>query len=645
MKKIAIDGSSLSIEKVVAVAEERAIVSISPAALKNVRESQEYIHAQVREGKIVYGVTTGFGANADKKIASKDAEILQHNLLISHACGTGAAFSEEMVRAVMVIRLNTLLAGHSGIRLNTIKLLQQFINHRIHPFIPQQGSVGASGDLAPLSHMAVPLIGVGKVSFEGEYYEMEEFYKLPSIKALNEKIATANAANNCSPSDFGYQMPIAKISLTHKESLALINGTTVMAALGTLGVHRAKAVLSGALQSGNLFLEALCVRRQPFHSSIHSVRRHTGQQEIAAQIRKNAAGSRLIGLMPIDIIKHLPASVLHITDYSLLRKAIQERLDLLQAANLAQLASEISGLEAALKIETATDLLKTEMITILLGSVPRVFCQFLIKNLAEAHLGDWLSWKAALEVAMFKISPQDSYSVRCMPQILGASQAAIWHVEEIIGNELNAVVDNPIIFMKGQVLQNGEVIEENAIRSGGNFHGQPLALVLDYLKLAMAEVGNLMERQICKLVDAAHNHGLPAFLVERAGLNSGMMILQYGAASIVAENKVLVHPASADSIPTSNNQEDHVSMGTIAGRQALEIIDNIEKILAYHLITSQQALKMRVKQLEGKADFEVSTASKGLLNRLENLGILSYETDRYMYPDIEKVKHHLHHLV
>ena len=356
------------------------------------------------------------------------------------------------------------------------------------------------------------------------------------------------------------------------------------------------------------------------------------------KIRKNAIGSQYIGISPFEIIQYLPVDAIEISDYLPLHQVLNERITLLKSSNLEKLQPEINHLTSILKITDERLLLENENIECLLNTVPRAFCKFLLDNLKSKYRKDWLSWEQLLKIATYKISPQDSYSVRCMPQIFGASQRAIWHIEEVVAGELNAVVDNPLIFMEGQTLHNGDRITETAVRSGGNFHGQPLALVLDYLKLAIAEMGNLLERQICKLVDPVHNHGLPAFLSENAGLHSGMMILQYSAASVASENKVLVHPASADSIPTSNNQEDHVSMGPIAGRQALEIIDNVEKILAYHLITAQQALQMRQKQFEGKVPVNVSNTSTKILKGLRQLGVAYYKEDKFVYPDLASVK-------
>jgi histidine ammonia-lyase len=638
MKKIILDGNTLTIQKVIEVATNHAKISIHPDAIKNVRASQAFIYQQVKEGKIVYGVTTGFGPNADKRIRTEDAEILQHNLIISHATGVGQPFSQTIVRAIMTIRINTLLAGHSGIRLNTIKLLVQFLNQGIHPYIPQQGSVGASGDLAPLCHMAITLIGVGKVFYKNKLYTLPELYDLADIKAKNQEIADFNTKNDFSEDDIDYQMPIVQRRLTHKESLAMINGTTVMNALGVIGVHKARLLLQGSTMSAGMFAEAISARSQAFDEVIHIVRRHAGQHTIAKHLLDYFKNSSLIGITPASIVASIPVEAFDIQDFSSFQPIVKERITLLQQANLDQLEGEINMLSSILDYQTAKEILQPKAIKQLMESLPQAFCNFLIKNLRPQNTPDWLSYERLLSIATKKITPQDSYSVRCTPQVFGASLEAVRHVAGVVENELNAVVDNPIIFMKGQVLHNGHKIERSRILSGGNFHGQPLALVLDYLKLAMAEIGNLLERQMAKLVDKGHNDGLPAFLVEDAGLNSGMMIMQYTAASLVSENKVLVHPASVDSIPTSANQEDHVSMGPIAGRQALEIINNVENVLALHLIVSKQALNMREKQLGSHLKVQLSDSSQKILTQLEALGIRYYDKDRYMHDDITSVK-------
>ena len=304
---IMLNGQNLTIDQVMRVAKEYTKVEIATDALKDVIESQIFIVNQVELGKIVYGVTTGFGINADKIIAKKDAGKLQRNLLLSHACGVGRPFEEAIVRAVMVIRLNTLLAGHSGVRLETIRLLQQFLNYRIHPVIPIQGSVGASGDLCPLAHMSIPLMGEGRVVFAEKTLTTKDLYELPEIKKINETIAKHNASIN-SPLD---EMPlIAPIELSYKEGIGLSNGTTLMVALGVFGVHQSYDLMDKATLSAALMMEGHCSRPQAFDSKIHAVRKHTGQIRVAQRMREITNGSTMIGIRPIDIFCHFPTKII-----------------------------------------------------------------------------------------------------------------------------------------------------------------------------------------------------------------------------------------------------------------------------------------------------------------------------------------------
>ncbi len=569
MKKIKINGHGLTIEEVIAVAHQKATITIegegsskpkANTALGKVKKAEEHIAKKVANNEIIYGVTTGFGYNVDKVIFGEDAKQLQKNLLISHACGIGEPFSKEMVRAIMLIRLNTLLKGHSGAQVATVKLLKDFINKGIHPMIPSQGSVGASGDLCPLAHMASALIGYGMIEMDGKTYK--------SYTAQSKQITKALAKKGLTP-----------IELAHKEGLALSNGTTIMAALGVVGVTKAKKLIHLATLCSSLMMEALGARSAAFDKKVHELRYHQGQKQIAANIRKFTKGSKLFGITTQKLVKLLPKEI---------TQSLPEELQ----ENLAQVAKG-----KAVKIH------------------PDIF--YLLDD----------EWEKFLRFADSKTRSQDSYSMRCTPQVFGASLGAIEYVSSVIQNELNAVVDNPIIFC-----------EEDEIISAGNFHGQPIALALDHLKLAVAEVGNLLERQINKLHDPHHNDHLPAFLIQDAGLNSGLMITQYAAAGLVSENKVLVHPASADSIPTCANQEDHVSMGPIAGRQALEIIHNVEKILAIAMLTAAQAVDMRQAQFTniGLKAPTLGKETKALYDRIRTVSKTLHQ-DRFLYADIEAV--------
>ena len=521
MNRIVLNGNDLKRQEVIDIAFHHARFTIDAGRIS---ESLNYINRKVKEKKIIYGVTTGFGSNADKLIEEKDTVDLQLNLLRSHACGFGNIFSKEIVRAIMVIRLNTLLKGNSGVQQTTVEQLAFLLNKDIHPIIPEQGSVGASGDLCPLAHMSLPLIGEGQIEYKGKEYATADFLETEEARKIG----------------------FAKIALSYKEGLALSNGTTVMAAVGTIALYKAERLLKVATLSSSLIFESLGARKDSFgYPKIHEARNHAGQTEMAQWLTKLLDGSTLIDISQKEILSHL--------------------IDTNQVAG--DILNELKEINSA----AAT------------GDQHQVPDSVIDKLRATGN--DKLA--AILLYAKKKWKPQDAYSIRCLPQVFGASKTAIDHVVSIVENELNAAVDNPLIFA-----------EDDKIISGGNFHGQPIALVMDYLKLAVAEIGNISERQINKMLDPATNDGLPAFLVNNAGLNSGLMILQYAAASIVSENKVLVHPASADSIPTCANTEDHVSMGTIAARQALQITENTEKVITYSILTGFYALSMRLEQFK-----------------------------------------------
>lgn len=623
MKKITLNGKSLTLKEVVAVACDHVPFSIAPEAIERVERARAYIDEQVLVGDIVYGVTTGFGPNADTPIPTADGIALQRNLLISHCTGMGAPLPHEVVRAMMLIRLNTLLAGHSGIQLATLRLLEAFLALDICPYVPAQGSVGASGDLAPLSHMAVTLIGEGKVHFDGAWHTLPALYAHPAIVAYNAARKPQQAA-------------IQAHTLLQKEALALINGTTLMNALGALGVHRAYRLIDAATRSAAAFAESIGARRQAFDPGVHAVRRHAQQQAINAAMMQYTEGSTLMGIAPETLLAALPATLFEGVPCGEWAHEVTAQLNAIGARGAAAYwQTEIAALQRITPQTPVADLLAGDQLRALVRLMP-VQLRALLERSYQATERGWQSWYRVMELAFKKVTPQDSYSVRCTPQVLGASLAAVDHVAALIEHELNAVVDNPILLIEGQTLPDGTIVEESRIVSGGNFHGQPIALSLDYLKLAMAEVGNLLERQICKLTDKAHNDGLPAFLAEQAGLHSGLMIFQYTAASLVSENKVLVHPATADSVPTSANQEDHVSMGPIAGRQALEIIGNVEQILTLHRLVTKQALQMRQKQLGDKIALQLSANALQLIERLEALGISYWSEDRMAQYDIER---------
>jgi len=487
MNIIKIDGQNLTIQDVINVARFNVAVELDKAAVVSINKSREIVDQFVREKRNIYGITTGFGKFSDVPISENETKELQRNLIVSHACGVGPFFNEETSRAIMLLRVNALAKGYSGIRLETVLTLIEMINKGVTPLIPEKGSLGASGDLAPLSHMALVMIGCGEAIYNGEV--------LPGKAAMDRA-----------------GIPI--IELTSKEGLALINGTQVMTAVGCLTTYDAKQVLKLSDISAALTIEALTGIVDAFDPRIHRVRPHKGQ------------------------------------------------------------------------IDTASNLLR------------------ILEN-------------SELTTRQGEVRVQDAYALRCIPQIHGASKDAINYIAERIAIEINSVTDNPIIFP-----------EDNVAISGGNFHGQPMALPFDFLGIAVAEIANSSERRIERLVNPQLNNGLPAFLTSKGGLHSGLMIAQYSAASLVSENKVLAHPASVDSIPSSANQEDHVSMGTIAARKANEILKNTIYVLAIELISAAQGIDFRNPSKLGKG-------SKAAYNEIRK-SIRMMEEDREVYLDIRK---------
>jgi len=435
------------------------------------QEARDVIERLVAEGAVVYGVTTGFGDLAGTSIDPTETGPLQENLLMSHAAGVGPAFPRDVVRAMLLLRANTLALGHSGCRPLLVDRLLAFLDAGIHPVVPEQGSVGASGDLAPLAHLALPLIGRGEVEFNGQ--------RLPAQPVLKEA-------------------GLEPLTLGAKEGLALLNGTQVMSALGALVLADAIRLVRTASVAAAMSVEALLGTDVAFAAPYQLARPHPGQVAVAAELRHLLRDSTLQ-------TSHHP----------------------------------------------------------------------------EAH------------------KVQDPYSLRCVPQVHGAVRDALDHLHRVLDIELNSATDNPLVFPGGVVDPGTSATGGGLVISGGNFHGEPVALALDFAKLAIAELGSIAERRIALLVDARLNGGLPPFLAERPGTNSGMMILQYTAAALVSENKVLAHPASADSIPTSANQEDHVSMGSIAGRHARTVLENTQRVLAIELLTAAQALDFRLGLLPG----------------------------------------------
>jgi histidine ammonia-lyase len=445
---VVLDGDQLTPELVAAVAFENLPVVLDEEASKRVVKCREMVEELVATGKVVYGVTTGFGKFSDVHISPQDAAQLQINLIRSHACAVGTPLPEPTVRALMLLRANALAKGHSGIRPQTLQLLVDCINHGVHPVVPEQGSLGASGDLAPLSHLALVLMGEGEAFYQGQ--------RMPGAEAL------AKAG-------------LVSITLQAKEGLALINGTQIMTSIGTLAFIKAERLAKIADVIASMTTECLRGIPEAFAEEVHRVRPYPEQIGVAKNLRTLLTGSKL------------------------------------------------TTRQGELRV-------------------------------------------------------QDAYSLRCLPQVHGATRQVLAYAQDKIEIEINSATDNPLLF-----------VEEGLVISGGNFHGQPMAFAMDFLKIGMSELANISERRTERLVNPALSGGLPAFLSHNPGVGSGMMITQYVSASLVSENKVLAHPASVDSIPSSANQEDHVSMGTTAARHAVQVIDNVSKVLAIELICAAEA--------------------------------------------------------
>lgn len=425
-------------------------LSLSDEAKKNIIDCREYLDKKMASQKEpIYGVNTGFGSLCNVSIPEKDLEQLQKNLVMSHACGTGDEVPQEIVRLMLLLKIQALSYGKSGVQLQTVERLINFYNHDVLPIVYQLGSLGASGDLAPLAHLSLPLLGLGEVYYKGKKNKTADVLK---------------------------QLNLQPIQLKSKEGLALLNGTQFMSAYGVWCILQTEKINNAADYIGAISLEAFDGRIDPFKPHIHAIRPHKGQMQTAANMRKLLEGSELIK-----------------------RK--------------------------------------------------------------KEHV-------------------QDPYSFRCMPQVHGASKDTFEYVKNIFLTEINSVTDNPTVFP-----------EEDEIVSGGNFHGQPLALGLDFLAIALAELGNISERRTYQLISGLR--GLPSFLVATPGLNSGFMIPQYTAASIVSQNKQLCTPASVDSIVSSNGQEDHVSMGANAATKCYKVVENVQRILAVELFNAAQALEFR----------------------------------------------------
>jgi histidine ammonia-lyase len=480
-----ISPEELSIETISEILEKNARLSLSDVSVELINSCRDYLDRKLENNTSpIYGITTGFGSLHKKTISKDQLNKLQENLVMSHACGTGPVVREEIVRLMLLLKIHALSLGKSGVQLSTIQRLIDFYNEGLYPVVFEQGSLGASGDLAPLAHLVLPLIGLGQVMYKG---------KLTDTKDILNK--------------FGW----SPVELKSKEGLALLNGTQFMSSYGVYTIMIAERLSAFADIVSAISLDAYDGRPDPFFECVHNIRPHKGQVETAKTFRRILEGSQLIS-----------------------RK--------------------------------------------------------------KAHV-------------------QDPYSFRCIPQVHGASKDAIQYAKSVICTEINSVTDNPTIFP-----------EEDLIVSGGNFHGQPLALVFDYLSIALAELGSISERRVYRLI--AGQRDLPEFLVANPGLNSGFMIPQYTAASIVSQNKQLCTPSSIDSIPSSNEQEDHVSMGANGATRLLRVAENLERVLAIELFTGIQALEFR-------RPLKSSDALEDLVSSYRKT-VPFINDDKIMYTEIEK---------
>ena len=549
MKPILLDGASLTRDKLVEIAFG-ASVELDKGALKAVARAADFLAEQVRREEPIYGVSTGFGSNADKLLgahplrdelpgATKSGrslhEELQYNLIVTHAVCVGEPMAPEIVRAMLGIRINTLLKGHSGIRVETLQALAAMLNAGIVPVVPSLGSVGASGDLAPLSHLAIVLLGGGEAFHDGE--------RMPGAEALK-------------------RAGLSPVSLSYKEGLALNNGTAQMLAMGVLATYRLDQLLDTADLAAAMTIDAFAGRLGAFAEEVHALRPHPGQVHVAARLRDLLDGSTLA-----DIPYHLVPRF---------RPWLPDSWDTPEAQ--------------ALRFDIGWDWVPTGQ-----------------RHGREKFYQRFMPFRGGK-----KHQPQDSYSLRCIPQVHGAVRDAVEQAKRVLEIELNAVTDNPLVFPDREA----EHVEEQVI-SAGHFHGMPLALAMSYVKAAIPTLASISERRLNKLVDPATNDGLPAFLIgNEDGTESGHMIVQYTAAAIVNDLASRAHPASVFSVPTSANAEDHVSMGANEARHVLAMVQDLGKVLALELYTAAQALDLRRDMINAARALSVRTDAEGLATKV-----------------------------
>ena len=490
MKKIFLGVDRITIEDLVAIARHEAKVQITEESKSRILDTRKLIDRWVQEEKTIYGVTTGFGALSDVIISKEDTQRLQENILMSHAAGVGNILDKETVRAIMALRIKDLARGHSGIRLETVNCLTDLLNRGVCPVVPEKGSVGASGDLAPLAHLCLILIGQGEAFYDGQ--------RIPGAEALK-------------------RCGMDPLKLEAGEGLALVNGTQVMTAIGGLAVYDSLRLSKMSDIAAAMSLEVLMGSKTEFDPRIHEVRPHPGQAAAAENMDRITQNSEIIS-----------------------------------------------------------------------------------------------SHKDCSRV-------QDAYTLRCSPQVHGASKDSINYALNVVETEMNSSTNNPLFFP-----------ESEEFLLGGNFHGQPVALAMDFLCMAVSELANISERRIERLLNPKLS-GLPAFLVSDGGLNSGFMIAQYTAAALVSENKILSHPACVDSIPTSANKEDHVSMGTISARKCREIVKNSEHVISIELLCGAQAMDLFTNLKPGKGTLVAYKTIRDAVSHLDK--------DRILSRDIETVVH------
>ncbi len=478
---------SLSLAQLREISRHKLTMELAPEAINEINSSAQIVQKVLDEGRTVYGINTGFGLLANTKIAPEDLQLLQRSIVLSHAAGTGQYMQDATVRLMMVLKINSLSRGFSGIRLEVINFLISLVNAEVYPCVPEKGSVGASGDLAPLAHMCLPLLGEGEMSYQGQLISAAEGLAIAGLKPID---------------------------LAAKEGLALLNGTQASTALALEGLFHAEDLFAASSVIGAMSVEAAMGSRSPFDPRIHAARGQKGQIDSAM------------------VFRHLLGE-----------------------------ESEIS--------------------------LSHINCE----------------------------KVQDPYSLRCQPQVLGACLTQIRQAAEVLGTEANGVTDNPLVFQ-----DTGDII------SGGNFHAEPVAMAADNLAISIAELGAIAERRIALLIDSSLSK-LPPFLVKNGGVNSGFMIAQVTAAALASENKTYAHPASVDSLPTSANQEDHVSMATFAARRLRDMSENTRGVLAVELLAAAQGLDFRAPLMPSAAVAQAKAELREV--------VAYYDKDRYFAPDIE----------